>query len=1000
MSGPYRLPSGGHVDRDRTWAFTFNGRSYAGHPGDTLASALLANGVAFVGRSFKYHRPRGIMTAGVEEPNALVQLGSEDRTLPNMPATAVELYDGLTAESVNCWPSLEYDLGAVSRWFSPILPAGFYYKTFMWPASAWMLYERLIRRAAGLGKAPRGPDPDTYDRMHAHCDVLVVGGGPAGLAAALAAGRAGARVVLADQDTAFGGRLLAEQAVIDGASALDWAARVVDDLAGMDSVRLLPRTTVFGYHDHNYLSLLERRHIGCPGSGAGPRERLWKVRAKQVVLATGSIERPLVFANNDRPGVMLAGAARAYVNRFGVAPGRAVVVFTNNDDAYRMAIDLSRAGGNVAALVDLRRDPAGPLADQIRAQGIDIVAGSAVVDIVGGRSVRAVEVRALDDAGRAVVGAGRRIACDAVAVSGGWNPAVHLFCQSGGKAGYAQEIAAFVPDLSVQAERSVGAARGDFGLDACLREGFAAGAAAAAEAGFKAASRSRGMPEAETVADAPLRPVWVVPDKDGRRAAKHFIDLHNDVTVADVELAAREGYRSVEHTKRYTTLGMGTDQGKTGNVHGLAVLADMRGAEIPAVGTTTFRPPYTPVTFGALAGRDVGALYDPERITPMHPWHVRAGAVFEDVGQWKRPRYFPKPGEAMHDAVVRECLAARNAIGILDATTLGKIDVQGPDAAELLNRVYTNAWTQLAVGRCRYGVMCTEDGMVFDDGVTARLGEHHYLMSTTSGNAPRVLAWLEEWLQTEWPDLRVYLNSVTETWATAAISGPLARRLLSQLTDLDVSPESFPHMSVLTGTVAGLPARVFRVSFTGEVSYEISVPARYGLALWTTLIDAGEPYGITPFGTETMHVLRAEKGYIIAGQDTDGTVTPIDLGMDWIVSKKKDFLGRRSLSRADTARPDRKHLVGLLTDRPQEVLPEGAQVTADEPDGRPPVPMIGHVTSAYYSASIGRSIALALIKSGRERMGAKVRIPLAGTTVTATVCAPVFYDPEGARLRA
>ena len=997
----HRLPAGGRIDRDRPLAFTFNGRPYQGYAGDTLASALLANGVALLARSFKYHRPRGILSAGVEEPNAVVELESGARARPNPRATEIELYDGLRAASVNCWPGVGFDLGAVGDRFSRLMPAGFYYKTFMWPRRLWGTYEYLIRHAAGLGRAPDGADPDRYDRMHAHCDVLVAGGGPAGLAAALAAGRTGARVILAEQDSAFGGALLGHPEVIDGAPAQEWVAAAVAELEATDEVRLLSRGTVFGYYDHNFLAVLQRitDHLGPAAPPHLPRQRLWKVRAKQVVLATGAIERPLVFADNDRPGIMLAGAAQTYVNRYAVRPGRRAVVFTNNDSAYAAALDLDAAGIDVAAVVDLRSRPQGTLPARARARGIEVLGGSAVVAVRGAKRVAAIEVMTLNDAADGVRGRPRRIDCDLLCASGGWNPTVHLFSQSGGRLTYDEAHACFLPGRSVQAERSAGAAGGAFDLGECLAQGFAAGAAAAGEAGFRQHTGGPALPGAAPLEEEPPRAVWTVPGLRARRAGRsHFVDLQYDVTAADIALAAREGFRSIEHVKRYTTLGMGVDQGKTGNVAGLAILSEVLGAGVPSVGTTTFRPPFTPVTYGALAGRDVGALADPVRRTPMQRWHEEAGAVFEDVGQWRRPRYYPRPGEGMREAVSRECLAVRNAAGILDASTLGKIDVQGPDAVNLLDRVYTNAWDRLEVGRCRYGMMLGEDGMVMDDGVTARSGQHHYLMTTTTGNAARVLVWLEEWLQTEWPGLEVYLTSVTEQWATATIAGPKVRELLAALTsDIDLNAEAFPFMAVRQGTVAGVPARVFRISFTGELSYEINVPAGYGMALWRALMTAGGRHGITPFGTEAMHLLRAEKGYIMVGQETDGTVTPVDLGMAWILDKEKDFIGRRSLSRPDTMREDRKQLVGLMTEDPGTVLPEGAQIV-DEPRPRPPMAMIGHVTSSYHSATLGRSIALALLRAGRRRHGETVHVPLPGRTVRATVCDPRFYDPEGGRL--
>ena len=999
----FRTATGGLIDRKRKISFTFNGKPYRGHPGDTLASALLANGIRLVGRSFKYHRPRGILSAGAEEPNALVQLERGAYTEPNLHATQIEIYEGLTASSQNAWPSVEFDLGAVNDLFSKLFVAGFYYKTFMHPKSFWMtVYEPLIRRAAGLGRAPQEPDQDIYDKMHAHCDVLVVGAGPAGLIAALEAGRSGARVILADEQTGFGGSLLGSTDAIDGVPAAEWAARVTAELGQCPEVRLLPRTTVTGYYDHNYLVMAERKtdHLPRGASPGGVRQRLWKVRAAQVVLATGSHERPLVFADNDRPGVMLAGAVRSYVNRYGVLPGRRAVVFTNNDGAYDAAFDLKRAGSEIAAIVDLRPEASRPLADKAHELGMRIVTGSGVVATRGYRRVTGVGIAPLSADGESLGGPVQIIACDLVAMSGGWNPAVHLFSQSGGKLRYDDALSSFVPDRSVQAEISAGASKGSFALADCLAEGAEAGRQAAEAAGFEMAEPLR-LPETHSIKSAPSRPVWIVPGKRplGHGPAKHFVDFQNDATAADVLLASREGYQSIEHLKRYTTIGMGTDQGKTSNVNALAILSQSLAAPLPTLGTTTFRPPYTPVTYGTLAGREIGALADVARVTPMHRWHVENGAMFEDVGQWKRPWFYPRPGETMQDAVNRECRAVRSGIGALDASTLGKIDIQGRDAAEFLNRVYTNAWTKLEVGRCRYGVMCKEDGMVMDDGVTTRLAADHFLMTTTTGNAASVLAWLEDYLQTEWPNLRVYLTSVTEHWATASIAGPRSRDLLAELaSELDLSSKAFPFMTMKEASVAGLPARVFRISFTGELSYEINVPSYAGLHLWQEIMSAGAKHGITPYGTETMHVLRAEKGYIIVGQDTDGTVTPFDLGMGWIVAKKKaDFIGKRSFSRADTAREDRKQLVGLLTENPAEILPEGAQITA-EPGGATPVPMLGHVTSSYHSETLGRSIALALLKGGRQRLDGTVYAPLVGRTVACKVVGPVFYDPEGARL--
>lgn len=1002
MSQPFRLapertPESARIDRETTLAFTFNGESWRGHPGDTLASALLANGVAAVARSFKYHRPRGIFSAGSEEPNALVQLGVGAATVPNVPATRIELHEGLAASSANCWPSVDFDLGAIADVASPLLPAGFYYKTFMAPSGAWRLYEHLIRRAAGIGRAPIGPDPDTYDKTNRHCDVLVIGAGPAGLAAALAAGRTGARVILADEQPIAGGRLLDESREIDGMPGLRWAGTVGTELAAMPDVVRLPRTTAFGLYDHGFVGLLERRTDHDPHL-PGPRQRLWRVRAKQIVLATGAIERPLAFPDNDRPGVMLAGAVRAYVNRYAVAPGRRAVVFANNDDAYRTALDLHAAGIDVTAVIDVRSGPDGEWPTRAVVAGIPVLDSSAVVGVHGRRRVDGVAIRSFD--GMKLSGEVRQLECDLLAVSAGWNPAVHLYCHAGGKLRFEPVLAAYLPGETSAPVRVVGAAAGKFALADCLADGAAAGLAAAVDAGVRK-KRVAVTARSADVEERPLAPVWEIPAPAGSRR-KSFVDLADDVTAADLRIAAREGYVAAEHAKRYTTLGMGPDQGKTGNVPGLGVLAAASGAALPSLGVTTYRPPYTPITFGALAGRDVGALADPIRRTPIHHWHDRSGAAFEDVGQWKRPHYYPRAGETMAAAVARECLAARHAVGLLDASTLGKIEARGPDAAAFLDRIYCNDVADLRVGRCRYGLMLGEDGMVMDDGVIARLAENRFYLTTTTGNAARILGWLENWLQTEWPEMKVHLTSVTEHWAVASICGPVARALLAELAPtLELSPEAFPHMAVREATVADIAARVFRVSFTGEVGYEIAVPARFGLALWTALMTAGERHGLVPYGTEAMHVLRAEKGYVIVGQETDGTATPIDLGLARMVSRRKDFLGRRSLARADTVAAGRKELVGLRAADPRAVVPEGAHLV--ERPAEPPVAMLGHVTSSYVSANLGRGIALAMLRDGRQRIGDTVYVAQPdvspGRWMPAEVTSPCFFDPDGGRLR-
>ena len=971
MTGPRRLPTGGRIDRSRTLAFRFDGRRYTGYPGDTLASALLANGVRLVARSFKYHRPRGVMAAGAEEPNALVLLEPGPFAEPNVRATEIELYDGLTAESVNRWPSLRFDLGAATGLASGLFVAGFYYKTFMWPPSWWnRIYAPAIRRMAGLARAPAEPDPETYEHRHAHCDVLVVGGGPAGIAAAHAAAAAGARVVLADERPRPGGSLPDGPERVGDEDGPAWAERM---LAGTSAL-LLPRTTAFGYYDHNFVALAERLTEGLsPSERAGrPRQRIWHVRARRVVLATGAHERPLVFPGNDRPGVMLARSVAAFVHRYAVLPGSRAVFLANDDSVYAAAREFAERGGEVAALVELRADGA---AD---ADGLPVLRGAVPLRTLGRRAVTGIEIES--------AGSRRRIACDLIAMGGGWNPAVHLFSQSRGRLHWDDGLRTFVPGGSAQAERSAGAAAGRFDLEGCIAEGAEAGAAFARELGF-AASAPPAPP------GRPPRPAGALLSPPKGRG-KAFVDFQNDVTAADVALARREGMHSVEHLKRWTTLGMATDQGKTSNINGLALMAAGLGRPPAEVGHTTFRPPYTPVPFGALAGRNIAALADPARRTPMQDWQEANGAVFEPVGQWLRARYYPRNGEAMREAVARECRAVREAAGILDASTLGKIDIRGPDAAEFLNRIYTNGWKTLGIGRCRYGLMLGEDGMVFDDGVTTRTGERRYLMTTTSGNAAAVLEWLEEWLQTEWLELRVYCTSVTEQWGTITVSGPHARALLEPLVeDIDLDPAAFPFLSMREGRIDGVAGRIFRIAFTGELSYEVNLPWRRAAPVWAKLAEAGA----VPYGTEAMHVLRAEKGFIVVGHETDGTVTPVDLGMERMLSSRKDFIGRRSLARPDCLRADRKQLVGLLPEDASEVLQEGAQLV-EAPGGTPPVPMLGHVTSSYWSPAMERGFALALVKGGRARRGDWIWASATTGESRVQIVDPVFYDREGARL--
>ena len=974
---PFRVPAGGLVDRGQTVRFQFDRKTYEGYAGDTLASALLANGIHMVARSFKYHRPRGIFGAGSEDPAALVQVGEDaNATDPNTRATELEIHDGLVALPQNCWPSLAFDVGAVNDLLWRWLPAGFYYKTFMGPPASWMFFEPFIRRAAGLGVAPAGRDPDRYESQNRHCDVLVIGAGPAGIMAALSAARQGARVILAEETPQLGGRLNAidpETTRIDGKTPRDWIQDVEAKLKSSPDVTVLTRTTAFGYYADNFVGLVENEqdHLAPRARDASkPRHRVWRVRAGQVVLATGAIERPLVFHGNDRPGVMLASAVETYLYRYGVKAGERIVIFTNNSGAWATAFTLAKSGVRVAAIVDARPAPEESLVRQAAALGIPVHAHATIVETQGHTRVTTAIVRGLDGLS-SVQGEAIVIRCDVIAVSGGWSPNASLFSQSRGKLRFDPGLPAFRPGQSWQSERSVGAANGVMSLADCLSEGTAGGTAAAERAGYPGSSIP--VPPVN-VPDAPAYngiATWLLPSDRAKGSTRAFVDLQNDVQAKDLQLAAQEGYVSVEHAKRYTTTGMGTDQGKTVGINAFGILADALGKPISEVGVTTYRQPFKPVAFGALAGQHGGALYAPRRTTPMHDWHQARGAIFEPVGEWLRAQVYPQPGESFAAALQREAKAVRTHVGVLDASTLGKIDIRGRDAREFLNRVYTNAWLKLAPGRCRYGLMLREDGMVFDDGVTACIADDHFHMTTTTGGAARVLNWLEEYLQTEWTGLEVYLTSVTEQWAVAAIGGPKAAEVVAAVADnFDPDPERFPFMSFREASVGGVPARIFRISFTGALSYEINVPSSYGLAMWERVMEAGARHGITAYGTEAMHLLRAEKGFIIVGQDTDGTVAPGDLRMPGMVKSNADFIGRRSLARHDTARTDRKQLVGLLTTDPNCVLMEGAHViaTSIEPSEKP-IPMLGCVTSSYFSPNAGRSIAMALIRSGGERLG-------------------------------
>ena len=989
-SQPHRLAEGGLIDRTHRLRFRFDGRTLTGYQGDTLASALLANGIRLVGRSFKYHRPRGILSAGSEEPNALVELRTGPRREPNTRATTIELYEGLDAASQNRWPSLKLDMLAANQIFAPIFGAGFYYKTFMWPASFWeKVYEPAIRRAAGLGRAAGAPDPDHYEKANAFCDVLVIGAGPAGLSTALAAARAGVRVILAEEDFRFGGRLLAERYDIDGRPALDWVNAAEAELESLPDCRIMRRTTVVGVYDGGTYAALERvnDHVSVPPEHE-PRQRLWRIVAKRAVLCAGAIERPIVFGDNDRPGIMLAGAVRAYVNRFGVVPGRRAVVFADNADAFRTAADLADSGIRVAALIDARKISSPTTQAEAEKANARYFPGAVIERVQGSHGVRGVTVRTAD-------GETKRLDCDLVVVSGGWNPSVHLTTHLNGKPKWSERLSAFVPDALPPGMSVAGAASGQFGLGACLAAGEAAGAEAAQACGFTPKSRS--SVDASTECDA-ASPIWQVAEGHG----KAFVDLQNDVTVSDVKLAAREGFRSPEHLKRYTTLGMATDQGKTANSNGAAVLARVTGRYLGAVGTTTFRPPFTPIAISSFAGHHRGPDFRPARLPPSHQWAKEQGAVFVETGPWLRALYYPRRGEEPQDAVNREVANVRNNVGVCDVSTLGKIDVQGSDAGIFLDRVYANTFSTLAAGKARYGVMLREDGFVLDDGTTARLRDDHYYVTTTTVNAVKVMQHLEFCAQVLWPELDVQMVSVTEQWAQYAVAGPRARDVLQSVVDpsFDISNDAFPYLAAGEVTVCGgTPARLFRLSFSGELAYEVAVPARFGDALIRKIVEEGAAFGIAPYGTEALGVLRIEKGHP-AGGELNGQTTAHDLGLGKLLSAKKDFIGRFMAARPALTDPSRPSLVGFRPVNREDrlragahLIPKGAEATAANDQG--------YVTSIAFSPSLGQWLGLGLLANGPQRHGELVRAydPVRAGDVEVEACPPCHFDPEGARLR-
>ena len=997
MSENYRLDKIGLIDRNKKISFKFNGKKYFGYEGDTLASALIANGVHLVGRSFKYHRPRGFFGAGVDEPYAIVQLYRNGETDPNCRATEQELFEGLEAKSVNCWPSVNFDIGAINNFLNRFFPAGFYYKTFMWPKSFWYkVYEPFIRKAAGFGVASTKHDQERYEHKYEYCDLLVAGSGPSGLASAYAAAKNGARVILAEDKARFGGSLLTSEVSIGNQSGKDWSEKIIAELKEMSNVIVKNRSQVFGYYDHNMLVMSERISDHLPRTKKyTPKQRLWYIRAKEVVISSGSIERPIVFGNNDTPGVVLASAAREYLKVYGVLVGKKPLIFTNNDSAYETAIEFKK-NGILPIILDSRTNPSSEIVSEAKNMGIDIRFSHVVVAAKGYKKVKSAEIAKISENKKNLEEI-KNITCDCICVSGFWTPTIHLASQSGNKTKFNNDIDAFVPNKSKQNETTLGSANGIFTLEETLKKSF--------ESGYEISKRITNNENKVTIPQVAEKKhtthdkFWCVPLPKGK-TYKRFLDFQNDVAVSDVELALREGYRSIEHVKRYTTLGMATDQGKTSNLNGLQLVSSIENKIVPSVGHTTFRPPYTPVTIGAIVGREIGKHSKPTRKSPMHSWHEKHNAVFVDAGVWLRPRYYKQGNEGLFEASKREAENVRKNVGVCDVTTLGKIDIKGPDAAEFLNRVYTNAWLKLPVGKARYGLMLREDGIVMDDGTTTRISENHYHMTTTTAQAANVLSHLEYYLQIVWPELNVNVVSTTEQWAGAAIAGPNSRKLLKKLfPKTDVSNETLPFMGYVEGNLFGFHARIFRISFSGELAYEVNVESDNGNFMWEKIIEVGKEFEIQPYGTEALSTLRIEMGHV-AGSELDGRTIPYDNGLQGLISKKKDFIGKRSLNRSSFIAEDRQKVVGVVPIDKKTSIPEGSHLVKDA-NAKLPNPKLGHISASCWSVEYNNPFSLAILKDGKNMIGKKLFAlsPLKNKSIPVEIVSSHYVDPKGERVR-